>query len=144
MAQDKLRNGAGRVESTLALAASIGDSRLRGRLLDTAENRLEQLERTDDARALLNEMRKEHKPKNCVLDAAAAMGVAVLTEEEYFALQQLGEFDTKSSSWLQTPPEIRELGGAVYGDRRYNRVFIGHNGAESYYSGRGFRGMLKV
>ena len=88
--------------------------------------------------------RKEHKPKNCVLDAAAAMGVAVLTEEEYFALQQLGEFDTKSSSWLQTPAEIRELGGAIYGDRRYNRVFIGHNGAESYYSGRGFRGALKV
>jgi len=88
--------------------------------------------------------RKEHKPKNCVLDAAAEMGVAVLTEEEYFALQKLGEFDTKSSSWLQTPPEIRELGGAIYGDRRYNRVFIGHNGAESYYSGRGFRAWLKV
>ena len=88
--------------------------------------------------------RKEHKPKNCVLDAAAAMGVAVLTEEEYFALQKLGEFDTKSSSWLQTPAEIRELGGAIYGDRRYDRVFIGHNGAESYYSGRGFRGSLKV
>jgi len=88
--------------------------------------------------------RKEHKPKNCVLDAAAEMGVAVLTEEEYFALQKLGEFDTKSSSWLQTPPEIRQLGGAIYGDRRYNRVFIGHNGAESYYGGRGFRGWLKV
>jgi hypothetical protein len=88
--------------------------------------------------------RKEHKPKNCVVDAAAAMGVAVLTEEEYFALQKLGEFDTKSSSWLQTPAEIRELGGAIYGDRRYNRVFIGHNGAESYYSGRGFRCSLRV
>jgi hypothetical protein len=88
--------------------------------------------------------RRDHKPKNCVLDAAAAMGVAVLTEEEYFALQKLGEFDTKSSSWLQTPVEIRELGGAIYGDRRYGRVFIGHNGAESYYSGRGFRGSLRV
>jgi hypothetical protein len=88
--------------------------------------------------------RKEHKPKNCVLDMAADMGVEVLTEEEYFALQKLGEFDTKSSSWLQTPPEIRELGGAIYGDRRYGRVFIGHNGADSYYSGRGFRGSLKV
>jgi hypothetical protein len=88
--------------------------------------------------------RKEHKPKNCVLDAAADMGVAVLTEEEYFALQKLGEFDTKSSSWLRTPAEIRGLGGAIYGDRRYNRVFIGHNGADSYYSGRGFRGALKV
>jgi hypothetical protein len=88
--------------------------------------------------------RKEHKPKNCVLDAAAAMGVAVLTEEEYFALQKLGEFDTKSSSWLRTQPEIRELGGAVYGDRRFGRVFIYHNGAESYYAARGFRGTLRV
>jgi hypothetical protein len=88
--------------------------------------------------------RKEHKPKNCVIDMAAEMGVEVLTEEEYFALQKLGEFDTKSSSWIKTPPEIRKLGGAIYGDRRYNRVFIGHNGAESYYAGRGFRGSLKV
>jgi hypothetical protein len=77
-------------------------------------------------------------------DMAAAMGIELLTEEEYFALQRLGEFDTKSSSWLKTPSEIRELGGAIYGDRRYGRVFIGHNGAESYYSGRGFRGALKV
>ena len=88
--------------------------------------------------------RKEHKPKNCVMDAAAAMGVEVLTEEEYFALQKLGEFDTKSSSWLQTPTEIRELGGAIYGDRRYGRVFVGHNGAQSYYAGRGFRGAVRV
>jgi len=88
--------------------------------------------------------RKEHKPKNCVMDLAADMGVEVLTEEEYFALQKLGEFDTKSSSWVKTPADIRKLGGAIYGDRRYNRVFIGHNGAESYYSGRGFRGSLRV
>src|SRR5882724_2580007 len=88
--------------------------------------------------------RKEHKPKNCVMDMAAAMGIELLTEEEYFALQKLGEFDTKSSSWLKTPTEIRELGGAIYGDRRYSRVFIGHNGAESYYGGRGFRGSLRV
>ena len=88
--------------------------------------------------------RKEHKPKNSVVDMAAELGVELLTEEEYFALQKLGEFDTKSSSWLRTPPEIRDLGGAIYGDRRYNRVFIGHNGAESYYSGRGFRGALRV
>ena len=88
--------------------------------------------------------RKEHKPKNCVMDAAAEMGVEVLTEAEYFALQKLGEFDTKSSSWLRTPAEIRELGGAIYGDRRYGRVFIGHNGADSYYGGRGFRGSLRV
>jgi hypothetical protein len=88
--------------------------------------------------------RKEHKPKNSVMDMAADMGIELLTEEEYFALQQLGEFDTKSSSWIATPAEIRKLGGALYGDRRYGRVFIGHNGAGSYYQGRGFRGSLKV
>src|SRR5471032_2819874 len=88
--------------------------------------------------------RKEFKPKNCVMDMAAAMGIELLTEEEYFAVQKLGEFDTKSSSWLRTPPSSRELGGAIYGDRRYGRVFIGHNGAESYYGGRGFRGSLRV
>jgi hypothetical protein len=88
--------------------------------------------------------RKEHKPKNCVMDMAAAMGIELLTEEQYFELQKLGKFDTKSSSWLKTPAEIRELGGAIYGDRRYGRVFIGHNGADSYYQGRGFRGVLKI
>ena len=88
--------------------------------------------------------RKEFKPKNSVMDMAAAMGIELLTEEEYFALQKLGEFDTKSSSWVKTPAEIRELGGAIYGDRRYGRVFVGHNGAESYYSGRAFRGSLRV
>src|ERR1039457_3066533 len=88
--------------------------------------------------------RKEFKPKNTVVDMAAAMGIELLTEEEYFALQKLGEFDTKSSSWVKTPADIRELGGAIYGDRRYGRVFVGHNGAESYYGGRGFRGWLKV
>jgi hypothetical protein len=88
--------------------------------------------------------RKEHKPKDSAVALAAAMGVELLTEEEYMALQKLGEFDTKRSSWIKTPTEIRKLGGALYGDRRYNRVFIGHNGAESYYSGRAFRGSLKV
>jgi hypothetical protein len=88
--------------------------------------------------------RKEHKPKGSVMDLAAAMGIEVLTEEQYFELQKLGEFDTKRSSWLQTPPEIRKLGGAIFGDRRFGRVFIYHNGAESYYSGRGFRGVLRV
>jgi hypothetical protein len=88
--------------------------------------------------------RKEFKPKNSVMDMAAAMGIELLTEEEYFALQKLGEFDTKTSSWVKTPADIRELGGAIYGDRRYGRVFVGHNGAESYYSGRGFRGSLRV
>jgi hypothetical protein len=88
--------------------------------------------------------RKEHKPKNSAMDMAAAIGVELLTEEEYFELQKLGEFDTKSSSWIKTPEAIRKLGGALYCDRRYNRVFVGHNGAESYYSGRGFRGSLRV
>ncbi|MCE9519143.1 MAG: DUF4256 domain-containing protein [Verrucomicrobia bacterium] len=88
--------------------------------------------------------RKEHKPKDSAVGLAAAMGIELLSEEEYFMLQKLGEFDTKRSSWLKTPADIRKLGGALYGDRRYNRVFIGHNGAESYYSGRAFRGSLRV
>jgi hypothetical protein len=88
--------------------------------------------------------RKEHKPKSSVMDMAAAMGIEVLTEEQYLELQKLGEFDTKRSSWIKTLADIRKLGGALYGDRRYNRVFIGHNGADSYYSGRGFRGWIKV
>jgi len=88
--------------------------------------------------------RKENKPKNSVMDMAAAMGIELLTEEQYFELQKLGEFDTKRSSWIATPADIRKLGGAIYGDRRYGRVFVGHNGAESYYGGRGFRSSLKV
>ncbi|MGH7944024.1 MAG: DUF4256 domain-containing protein [Opitutaceae bacterium] len=88
--------------------------------------------------------RKEFKPKNSAMDLAAAMGIELLTEEQYRELQQLGEFDTKSSSWLKTPAEIRKLGGAIFGDRRFGRVFVYHNGAESYYSGRGFRGWLRV
>ena len=88
--------------------------------------------------------RKEHKPKGSALGMAAAMGVAILTEEQYFELQTLGEFDTKRSSWIKTPAEIRKLGGALYCDRRYGRVFVGHNGADSYYSGRGFRAALRV
>ena len=94
-------------------------------------------------RAALN-ARKEHKPKSSVMDLAAEMGVEVLTEAQYFELQKLGEFDTKRSSWLLTPPEIRQLGGALFGDRRFGRVFIYHNGAESYYSVRAFRGSLRV
>jgi Protein of unknown function (DUF4256) len=87
---------------------------------------------------------KEHKPKNSVMDMAAAMGIELLTEEQYLELQKLGEFDTKTSSWIATPADIRKLGGALYGDRRYGRVFVGHNGAQSYYGGRAFRGSLKV
>ena len=90
------------------------------------------------------ESRKEHKPKGSALGMASAMGVDLLTEEEYLELQKLGEFDTKRSSWIKTPIEIRKLGGALYCDRRYGRVFVGHNGAESYYSGRAFRAVLRV
>lgn len=90
------------------------------------------------------ETRRDHPPAGNVVDMAAAMGIELLSEEAYFALQKLGEFDTRTSSWLKTPPEIRRLGGAIFGDRRYNRVFIYHNSAGSYYSSRGFRGLLKV
>jgi hypothetical protein len=90
------------------------------------------------------EARKEHKPKGSALGMAAAMGVELLTEEQYFELQKLGEFDTKRSSWIKTPAEVRKLGGALYCDRRYGRVFVGHNGADSYYSGRAFRSSLRV
>jgi hypothetical protein len=90
------------------------------------------------------ESRKEFKPKNTAMDMAAAMGVEVLTEEQYRELQQLGEFDTSTSSWLVTPVEIRKLGGAIFGDRRYDHVFIFHNGADSYYASRAFRGSLRV
>jgi hypothetical protein len=90
------------------------------------------------------EARKEHKPENNVLDMAAAMGIGLLTEEQYRELQKLGIFDTKTSSWVRTPAEIRKYGGAIFCDRRYNHVFVYHNGAESYYSARGFRGSLRI
>jgi hypothetical protein len=95
-----------------------------------------------DRKAL--DARKEHKPKDSAMDMAAAMGIELLTEEQYRTLQQMGEFDTKTSSWIVTPPDIRQLGGAIFGDRRYNTVFIYHNGADSYYAARGFRGSLRV
>lgn len=88
--------------------------------------------------------RKEHKPKTSAMEMAAAMGIELLTEEQYHALQELGAFDTKTSSWVQTPADVRKLGGAIFCDRRYGRVFTYHNGAESYYAARGFRGLLKV
>ena len=90
------------------------------------------------------EQRKEHKPKGNATDTAAAMGIEILTEQQYRALQELGEFDTKTSSWVKTPSEIRKRGGAVFCDRRYDQVFLYHNGAQSYYAVRGFRGLLKV
>lgn len=90
------------------------------------------------------ESRKEFKPENSALEMAAAMGIEILTEEEYRALQKLGKFDTKTSSWVKTPDAIRKLGGALFCDRRYEHVFTYHNGAESYYAARGFRGSLRV
>ena len=90
------------------------------------------------------ESRKEHKPENNAIDIAAAMGIELLNEEQYRDLQKLGSFDTKTSSWVKTPPAIRELGGALFCDRRYDNVFVYHNGAQSYYAARGFRGALRV
>lgn len=95
-----------------------------------------------DGKAL--DSRKEHKPKNSALGIATAMGIELLTEAEYRDLQQLGNFDTKTSSWIITPAAIRKLGGALFADRRYETVFVYHNGAESYYAARGFRGSLRV
>src|SRR5215468_724112 len=90
------------------------------------------------------ESRKEHKPENNAIDISASMGVEILTEEQYRDLQKLGDFDTKTSSWVKTPSNIRKLGGALFCDRRYDTVFVYHNGAESYYAARGFRGSLSV
>src|SRR5688572_21663237 len=90
------------------------------------------------------ESRKEHKPADSAMGMAAAMGIELLTEEEYRALQELGSFDSKTSSWVKTPSDVRKLGGALFCDRRYGKVFVYHNGAESYYAARGFRGSLRV
>src|SRR5690606_11072589 len=95
-----------------------------------------------DAAALAE--RKEHKPKTSATELAAKIGVELLTEEQYRALQQLGEFDLKTSSWIETPDDVRARGGALFCDRRYGRVFVYHNGEQSYYSARGFRGLLRV
>lgn len=95
-----------------------------------------------DRKAL--DSRKEHKPKNSAIDMAEEMGIEILTEEQYRALQELGSFDNKTSSWIATTPEVRKLGGALFSDFRYGRTFVYHNGAESYYAARGFRGCLKV
>lgn len=90
------------------------------------------------------ESRKEHRPKNTAMDMASEMGIELLTEGQYLKLQSLGEFDRKTSSWVKAPADVRKLGGALYGESRYGRVFVGHNGAQSYYGARGFRGSLQV
>jgi hypothetical protein len=95
-----------------------------------------------DRKAL--ESRKQHKPENNIMDMAAAMGIELLTEDQYREFQKLGNFDTKTSSWVKTPPDIRKLGGAIFADFRYGHVFVYHNSAESYYAARGFRGSLRV
>lgn len=95
-----------------------------------------------DGQAL--ESRKQHKPENSAMDIAADIGIEILTEEQYRELQKLGQFDTTTSSWLKTPSDIRKLGGAIFGDFRYGHVFVYHNGAESYYAARGFRGSLRI
>ncbi len=95
-----------------------------------------------DQQALVS--RKENKPKYSAVDLAETMGIELLSELQYRNLQELGEFDTKTSSWLNTPPDIRHLGGAIFGDRRYGQVFVYHNGAQSYYAARGFRGLLRI
>ena len=114
----------------------------RAALLDTLQARFERNEHLHPGIAW--EARKRNKPEGNAVDAAAAMGIALLTEAQYRALQELGEFDVKTSSWIETPVEVRALGGALFCDRRFNRVFTFHNGAESYYASRGFRGSLRV
>lgn len=108
----------------------------------SAESPVERRNVCFDREAL--DSRKEHKPETNAVDMAAAMGIELLSEEQYRDLQKLGEFDLKTSSWVKTPAEVRKLGGALFADRRYGRVFIYHNGAQSYYGVRGFRGQLKV
>ena len=146
----RLESSAKKLESLAAMEASGGEPDVIGReksgeflFVDcAAESPKGRRSLCYDRDAL--ESRKEHKPKSSAVEEAAAMGCELLTEEQYRELQQLGEFDTKTSSWLKTPFAIRELGGAVFGDRRYEHVFLYHNGAESYYAARGFRGILKV
>lgn len=108
----------------------------------SAESPLDRRNVCYDLEAL--ESRKENKPKDSAADLASAMGIEILTEEQYRELQKLGEFDLKTSSWLKTPEKIRKLGGAIFADRRYDHVFVYHNGASSYYGARGFRGVLRV
>lgn len=123
----------------------VGDDQITGELLFydcSAESPIDRRSLCYDREGL--ESRKEHKPENSANDVASAMGIEILTEEQYRELQTLGNFDLKTSSWVKTPAAIRKLGGVLFCDRRYDRVFVYHNGAESYYAARGFRGSLRV
>jgi hypothetical protein len=149
--QAKLESSAGKISSLNEMEATGGEPDVIGQDKKTGEFIFADCSpQSPDARYSLCydrealDSRKEFKPKNSAMDLAAAMGVELLTEEQYRELQKLGEFDTKTSSWLKTPADIRKLGGALFGDRRFGHVFVYHNGAQSYYAGRGFRGTLRV
>lgn len=148
--QAKLERSPTALESLRAMEASGGEPDVIGKdesghvtFCDcSAESPIGRRSLCYDEEAL--DSRKEHKPKGSAVEMVAEMGIDLLTEQQYRELQQLGEFDTKTSSWIQTPPDIRSLGGALFCDRRYGKVFLYHNGAQSYYAARGFRGMLRV
>ncbi|MBK6615875.1 DUF4256 domain-containing protein [Ottowia sp.] len=132
-------------EGALFILGRPGDEKASGPFIFcdcSAESPIGRRSTCYDAEA--REARKEHKPETSAVEMAAAMGIELLTEALYRDLQELGEFDTRTSSWIATPPEVRALGGALFGDRRYGRVFVYHNGAPSYYAARGFRGALRV
>ncbi len=148
--QARLQKNAGALKSLAAMEESGGEPDVIGQEKDgrlvfcdcSPESPAGRRSACYDRKAL--DARKENKPKNSVVEMAAAMGVELLTEAEYRNLQELGEFDTKTSSWIRTPQDVRALGGALFCDRRYGKVFVYHNGAESYYAARGFRGLLRV
>ena len=148
--QSRLEGNAAALESLHAMEASGGEPDVIGKdksgritFCDcSAESPPGRRSLCFDREAL--DARKENKPQGSALETAAEMGIELLTEEQYRALQELGEFDNKTSSWIQTPGDVRALGGALYCDRRYGRVFVYHNGAQSYYAARGFRGVLLV
>ena len=149
--QDKLESSPGKLWSLNEMENTGGEPDVVGRDKKTGEYIFYDCspESPKDRRSICYdhealEKRKEHKPENSAIEMANDMGIDILTEQEYRGLQELGQFDTKTSSWVKTPPEIRKLGGAIFCDRRYNHVFVYHNGAESYYAARGFRGSLKL